>query len=282
MWFTERQTTSLGLSLKVRETLYRARSEYQEIAVLDTEQYGRMLVLDGMVQTTVSDEFVYHEMISHVPMRTHPHAQDILVIGGGDGGVVRELCRYPNVTSVTLVEIDGDVVEAARRFLPEISLALDDPRVEVRITDGIKFASSVEDSYDIIIIDSTEPMGPAEGLFNEGFYRDIFNALKTDGLVVAQTESPFVNASLINRVFRFINSIFPVCHLYLAPIPTYPSGLWSFTMGSKHYSPLSPAKNFLPKGIKYYTPDVHFSSFSLPVFVQELLSHASENTEGED
>ena len=266
MWFTEKQTSNLGLNLKVKETLFCAQSEFQEIAILDTEQYGRMLVLDGMVQTTVSDEFVYHEMIAHVPMRTHPQPQDILVIGGGDGGVVRELCRYPYISSVTLAEIDGDVVETARRFLPEISLALDDPRVEIKVADGVQFISSAEEGYyDVVIIDSTEPMGPAEGLFNKAFYQDIFKALKKDGLVVAQTESPFVNASLISRVFHSINAIFPICHLYLAPVPTYPSGLWSFTMGSKQYSPLTPRGEYLPEGIKDYTPEMHFSSISLPL-----------------
>lgn len=271
LWYTEKQTPNLGLSCKVNETIYLAKTDYQEMAVLDTIQFGRMLVLDGMVQTTVADEFVYHEMISHIPVGTHPCPRNVLVIGGGDGGAVREIIKYPQVEKVTLVEIDSQVIEASMRFLPEISSALKDARVEIRIADGIEYVRSLEEACDVIIVDSTEPVGPAVGLFGSPFYEGVFRALKPDGIFVAQTESPFFNADLIRTVFRRIKTIFPYAYLYLASVPTYPSGLWSFTLGSKQYNPLEPEGKYIPQDTRYYTAQMHRSSFSLPRFVQELL-----------
>lgn len=276
LWFTERQTSNLALSLKVNRTLYRQQSAYQEIAVLDTLEYGRTITLDGMVQATVFDEFVYHEMIVHVPMRTHPRPKNVLVIGGGDGGTVREICKYPGVEKVTLVEIDGEVIKAAQAFFPELSISLEDSRLEIKIEDGISYINSLNQCYDIIIIDSTEPMGAAAGLFDTPFYKAVYTALKEDGIMVAQTESPFVNKDLIRQVFNKLDNFFPLCQLYLASIPSYPSGLWSFTMGSKQYHPLEPEGSYIPGNLKYYTPEVHLSSFVLPPFVQELLK--SEGT----
>jgi spermidine synthase len=271
LWYTEKQTPNLGLSCKVKETLYTAKTDYQEMAVLDTIQFGRMLVLDGMVQTTLADEFVYHEMISHIPLVTHPSPRHVLVVGGGDGGAVREIIKYPQVEKVTLVEIDRHVIEAAKRFLPEISFALQDARVEIKIADGIEYVRSLEGDCDVIIVDSTEPVGPAVGLFASPFYEGVFRALKPDGIFVAQTESPFFNAELIRTVFRRIKAIFPQAYLYLASVPTYPSGLWSFTMGSKKYNPLEPEGKYIPQDTRYYTAQIHRSSFSLPRFVRELL-----------
>jgi len=271
LWYTEKQTPFLGLSCKVKETLYRTRTDYQEMAIIDTFQYGRMLVLDGMIQAAVADEFVYHEMITHVPLVTHPCPRRVLVIGGGDGGAVREILKHPQVEKVTLVEIDSQVLEAAKRFLPEISASLADHRVEIEIADGIEYVRSLDKAYDIIIVDSTEPVGPAVGLFGSPFYEGVFKALTEDGILVAQTESPFLNAELIRTVFRRIKVVFPHAYLYLASIPTYPSGLWSFTLGSKCYTPLKPEGKYVPENTRYYTSQLHFSAFSLPRFVQDLL-----------
>lgn len=271
LWYTEKQTPALGLSLKVKETLLHRRTEYQEIMVLDTLQCGRMLVLDGMVQTTMADEFIYHEMIAHVPLRTHPAPRSVLVIGGGDGGVVREACRYPQVEKITLVEIDAGVVEASQQYLPEISSSLGDPRLEIIYQDGRDYISSHTQAYDVIIVDSTEPVAIAEGLFGTPFYQGVERALKEDGILVAQTESPFYNASLLKTTFQRIKGIFPRAFLYLAPVPTYPSGLWSFTLATKGPAPLQPAAHFLPDGLRYYSPEIHRSAFVLPPFVQELL-----------
>jgi spermidine synthase len=275
LWFTEKQTPALGLSLKVKETLLHCRTEFQEIAVLDTLQCGRMLVLDGMVQTTVADEYVYHEMIAHVPLRTHPAPRSVLVIGGGDGGVVREISSYPQVEKIVLVEIDAGVVDAARRFLPEISCALNDPRLEIIYKDGAEFIRTCKDAFDVIIVDSTEPVAIAEGLFGTAFYKGVYDALKKDGIMVAQTESPFYNGSLLRSTFQRISAIFPRSLLYLAPVPTYPSGLWSFTLGSKSFNPLEPAGAYLPPGLRFYSAETHRSAFTLPPFVQELLQKES-------
>lgn len=273
LWYTEKQTPHVGITCMVRKTLYRTRTKYQDLAILDTFQFGRMLVLDGMVQTTIEDEFIYHEMISHVPMVTHPNPQRVLVIGGGDGGVIREIIKYPVLEHVTLVEIDGEVIEASRRYLPEISAGLDHHKVDIKVEDGVNYIARHQEGYDIVIVDSTEPVGPAVNLFTGDFYRKVYRALKKDGLLVAQTESPFFNRDLIRAVYRDISAIFPVTRLYLASIPTYPSGLWSFTLGSKVYDPLkvSVDRPGLPVQIRYYSAEVHRAAFTLPPFIAQLV-----------
>lgn len=268
LWYTEKQTPSLGITCLIRETLCRQKTPYQDLAVLDTLQFGRMLVLDGMVQTTELDEFVYHEMIAHVPMQAHPAPRHVLVVGGGDGGAIREVLKYDTVESATLVEIDEAVIEAARKYLPTISCALSDPRVKILVEDGIAHVRKAVGQYDVILVDSTEPVGPAIGLFTEEFYADIYRALKKDGIFVAQTESPFFNRDLIRQVFSRVSRVFPLVKLYLASVPTYPSGLWSFTAGSKCYDPEKPGQK--PVQARYYNTRVHGGAFALPGFVREL------------
>ena len=276
LWFTEKQTPALGLTCKVRRTLLEEQTPYQHLAILETEQFGRMLVLDGMVQTTEKDEFVYHEMIAHVALNTHPNPRRVAVIGGGDGGTVREVLKHRSVEQVVLIEIDRRVVEACREYLPSISCALSDPRVEVRVADGVEHIRSAENEYDVVLIDSTEPVGCAVGLFSAPFYRDVARALREDGIMVAQTESPFVNQDVIRRSNAGIRASFPITRLYLASIPTYPSGLWSFTLGSKRYDPLEvdPA-SIPPLETRYYTPHIHHAAFRLPRFVEELVEAAA-------
>ncbi|MEW6275559.1 MAG: polyamine aminopropyltransferase [Bacillota bacterium] len=275
-WFTELQTPDMALSCRTKKLLHYEQTPFQELAVYDTVQFGRMLVLDDVIQTTVTDEFIYHEMITHVGLNTHPLPRRVLVIGGGDGGSIREILKHRRVEKATLVEIDGRVCEAAKRFLPEISSGLDDPRVEIIIADGIRHVREHQGVYDMIVIDSTDPVGPAEGLFSAAFYRDVFRALTDDGLFVAQTESPFFNGELISRVFQDISGIFPVTRLYLACVPTYPGGLWTFTLGSKKYDPLQVEVAGLPElGTRYYSPAVHKSAFVLPPFVADLLKTGS-------
>lgn len=271
LWYTEKQTENVGITCKLLRTLHVEKTEFQDLAVLETLQFGRMLVLDGMVQTTVKDEFVYHEMITHVPLNTHPNPKDVLVIGGGDGGAIREIVKHPAVERATLVEIDRRVVEVSREYLPEISCGLDNPKVTVIYDDGIKHVRDNPGTYDVIIVDSTEPVGPAVELFSGSFYSSIFNALKEDGLLVAQTESPFFNADLITSCYKEISGVFPITKLYLANIPTYPSGLWSFTMGSKKYDPEAVDVKPAPYATQYYTERVHQGAFILPGFVGELV-----------
>ena len=272
IWYTEKQTPDIGITCKISQTLHTEASEFQRIDIIETNQFGRMLVLDGMVMTTVKDEFVYHEMISHVAMNTHPNPKKVLVVGGGDGGAIREVIKYPSVEKAVLAEIDGRVIELSKQYFPEISCGLDDRRVEIQVGDGIAHVRNHPNQYDVILVDSTEPIGPAEGLFAKEFYDSIYAALKHDGIMVAQTESPFFNSDLISRVYRDIQSVFPITRLYLANVPTYPSGLWSFTMGSKMYDPLEVAAEQLRvTETKYYSGDIHKSVFSLPKFVGDLL-----------
>lgn len=272
LWFTEQQTKDMKISVRVKQTLHQETTPFQSLAVIDTDQFGRMLVLDNIIQTTVQDEFVYHEMITHVALNTHAAPKKALVIGGGDGGVVRELIKHQSLEKAVHCEIDGAVIEASRRFLPEISCALDDPRVEIIVDDGIKHVQENKNTYDVVIVDSTDPIGPAEGLFSAAFYRDIFASLKEDGIFVAQTESPFFNRDLIPGLYQDIAGIFPVTRLYLAAVPTYPGGLWAFTMGSKKYDPLAVDISRIPRmDTKYYSPEIHKACLVLPPFVQELL-----------
>lgn len=273
LWYTEKQTPNHGITTKISKTVHTEKSEFQQIDIIETNQFGRMLVLDGMVMTTNKDEFVYHEMITHVALNTHPNPKRVLVVGGGDGGAIREIIKHPSVEKAVLAEIDGRVIETSKEFLPEIAGALDNPKVDVQVVDGIKYIHDNKGQFDVIMVDSTEPIGPAVGLFEKGFYQGIYDCLKEDGILVAQTESPWFNGDLIKRVFKDIKSIFPITRLYTVSIPTYPSGLWSFTMGSKKYDPLAVSDEQLKELVdtKYYTPRIHKSVFQLPKFVEDLV-----------
>jgi spermidine synthase len=272
LWYTEQQTPNLGLSCKINRTLHVEKTEYQDLAVIDTIQYGRMLVLDGMVMTTEVDEFVYHEMITHVALNTHPRPERVLVVGGGDGGAIREIIKHTSVKEAVLGEIDRRVVEVSQEYLPSIAGALTDARVTLAIGDGVEHVRQSKGKYDVILVDSTEPIGPAVGLFSREFYQDVYEALTPDGIMVAQSESPFVNQDVIRMIHTNLQGVFPIKHLYLASIPTYPSGLWSFTLASKKWDPLQadPA-TFQAMATKYYTPDVHFGAFKLPKFAADLV-----------
>ncbi|KGP74177.1 polyamine aminopropyltransferase [Pontibacillus yanchengensis] len=271
LWYTEKQTENYGITAKVKQTYHTEETDYQRLDMLETEEWGTMLTLDGMVMTTDRDEFVYHEMVAHVPLFTHPNPKDVLVVGGGDGGVIREILKHPSVEKATLVEIDGKVIEYSKHYLPEIAGDLDDPRVEVKVADGFIHIAESEAAYDVIMVDSTEPVGPAVSLFSKGFYSGISNALKEDGIFVAQTDNPWFKADLIRQVFRDVKEIFPVTRLYTANIPTYPSGLWTFTIGSKQHDPLEVSEErFHELDTKYYTKELHKASFALPKFVKDL------------
>lgn len=272
LWYTEKQTPNVGITCKVTQTLVHETTQFQDLAIIDTVQFGRMLVLDGMVQTTIQDEFIYHEMITHIPLFTHPNPKKVAVIGGGDGGVIREILKHTSVEKAVLIEIDNKVVENSKKYLPEISCSLSNPKCKVLIQDGIEFIAKNKDTFDIILVDSTEPIGPAVGLFAKDFYKSIYDSLKNDGIFVAQTESPFYNRDLIRQVYPTIQDIFPITRLYLASIPTYPSGLWSFTLGSKTYDPLKAnIDDFENIETKYYTPRIHKAAFELPRFVEDII-----------
>ena len=272
LWYTEKQTKNFGITMKINKTLHTEQTDFQKLEMAETEEFGNMLFLDGMVMTSEKDEFVYHEMVAHVPLSTHPNPEHVLVVGGGDGGVIREILKHPSVKKATLVDIDGKVIEYSKKFLPSIAGKLDDPRVEVKVDDGFMYIAQSENEYDVIMVDSTEPVGPAVNLFTKGFYAGIANALKEDGIFVAQTDNPWFTPELITNVQRDVKEIFPITKLYLANIPTYPSGLWTFTIGSKKYDPLEVEDSrFFDIETKYYTKDIHKAAFVLPKFVSDLI-----------
>jgi spermidine synthase len=273
LWFTEKHKLGFGLTCSVKRTLVNERTPYQTLTVLDTCAFGNMLLLDGVVQTTVFDEFVYHEMIAHPALCTHPEPKRALVVGGGDGGTVREVLRHPSVESVELCEIDRRVVEVCTEHLKETSCGLTDPRVTVVYEDGIEYVKRFKSTYDCIIVDSPDPVGPATGLFSADFYRSVFESLTEDGVFTAQTESPFTDEGLIRRVTRDVAAVFPIGGFYIANIPTYPAGMWGFTMGSKRYHPERDVrKSDALSDCRYYTYELHKAMFAaVPKFARSLL-----------
>lgn len=271
-WFTEKQTENFGITIKINKTLHTEQTEFQKLDMVETEEFGNMLFLDGMVMTSQKDEFVYHEMVAHPVLNTHPNPESVLVVGGGDGGVIREIMKHEKVKKATLVDIDGKVIEYSKKYLPEIASELDNPRVEVKVDDGFMHIVKSKNLYDVIMVDSTEPVGPAAPLFERGFYQGIYEALKEDGMFVAQTDNPWFKADLIRKVNKDIKEIFPVAKAYYANIPTYPSGMWIFQIGSKKYDPEAVDVNSIPeRETKYYTPRLHHASFILPKFVEDLV-----------
>lgn len=278
LWYTEEHTQYVRLSMKVKEHLSSSTSPFQKIDVFDTYEFGRVMTLDGLVMVTEKDEFVYHEMITHVPMCTNPIIKDILVIGAGDGGTVRELVRYKSVRNIDMVEIDKGVVDAARNYLPFTASELDNKKVTLHYKDGIEFVKRSKKKYDLIIVDSTDPIGPGEGLFTREFYNDCYNILSEDGILVNQNESPYYNkdARAMIRASSKLKEVFPIYKIYQCHIPTYPSGHWLFGYCSKKYDPIESCNtewwNSLNLKTKYYNTDIHKGAFALPNFVKEMIS----------
>lgn len=277
LWYSEKHTENVKFSIKVDQQLFSGKSEFQSIDVFESSEFGRFLTLDGLMMLTEKDEFIYHEMIVHVPMAVHPNAENILVIGAGDGGVIRELTRYENVKRIDLVEIDKMVVDVSIKYLPKTACRFSDPRVNIYYQDGLKFIRKYKNEYDLIIVDSTDPFGPGEGLFTKEFYGNCFNALKDDGIMVNQHESPYYEsyAAAMKRAHLRIVESFPVSMVYQAHIPTYPSGHWLFGFASKKYHPTDDLNeqrwNSLSLRTKYYNTDLHKGSFCLPNYVKEML-----------
>lgn len=258
---------------KVKSLLHREKSAFQEISVIETEGFGRALVLDGIVQTTERDGWIYNEMITHIPLAAHPNPSVVCIIGGGDCGAVRETVKYPAVKRVDMVEIDPRVVSVCRKFLPSIAGEGDpDPRIHFLYKDGAAFVKEKKKEYDVFIVDSSDPVGPAKVLFEEPFYRDVHRALKDDGIMVCQSESPVFHPQVLTKVHRTLKTLFPYVHTYLATIPTYPGGIWSFTLASKRPDPLGGIEERLrDENTRYVNRDVVRSCFQLPNYVRELL-----------
>ncbi|HEY9117719.1 MAG TPA: polyamine aminopropyltransferase [Roseivirga sp.] len=280
VWFTERDD-KIALSLKHDGKLYDVQSDYQRVEVYNTQAYGNMLTLDGMVMTTEVDEYVYHEMISHVPLLTHPNPKRVLIIGGGDGGTAREVLKHEGLEEVVMVEIDDKVIEASKLHLPSIAQALEHPKLNLIVDDGIKYVNDTADgSFDLVIVDSTDPVGPAEGLFSVDFYNEVYRILSADGIMITQSESPRFNSKVFKEIYQTYRGIFgqDKVHCYLAYIPTYPTGMWSFSYSSKgSANPLQQKSKdaieaFVKSAqLKYYNADLHHAAFALPTFVKEMI-----------
>lgn len=279
LWFSELHTPYVKFSIQIDKQLHSEQTEFQRIDIFESKEFGRMMVLDGYVMLTEKDEFIYHEMIVHVPMAVHPNPKRVLIIGGGDGGTARELLRYKNVESVDLVEIDERVVDISRKYLPQTACSFDDERLHCYFEDGLKFIRHCNNEYDLIIVDSTDPFGPGEGLFTKEFYGNCYKALKEDGIMVNQHESPFYDEDAIScqRMHKRIVESFPISKVYHAHIPTYPSGHWLFGFASKKYHPLRDlndiAWNMRGISCRYYTTTLHKGAFYLPYYVEEMLEN---------
>ncbi len=279
LWFTEKHTKDGKFSIKVDRQIYSGQSEHQRIDVFESTEFGRFLTLDGSMRLTEKDEFIYHEMIVHTPMAVHPHVQNVLVIGAGDGGVVRELSRYKSIEHIDMVEIDEQVVEVCKKYLPSTASCLEDPRVHIYYQDGLKYIRTKENEYDLVIIDSSDPFGLGEGLFTKEFYGSCYNILKDDGIMVNQHESSFYreDALAMQNAHRKIFQCFPITKIYQAHIPTYPSGYWLFGFASKKYHPINDFNGMKWDSIglktNYYNTRLHLGAFALPNYVEELLKN---------
>ena len=277
LWFSEFHAPDVKHSIRVNRHLYSQKSEFQQIDIFETSEFGRVLTLDGNVMLTERDEFIYDEMITHVPMSVHPKVRDVLVIGAGDGGVVKELARYESIERIDLVEMDPQVVEACRIYLPENASRLDDSRVHITYDNALRFIRRCNNRYDLIIVDSNDPFGPSEGYFTKEFYGICFNALREDGIMVNQQGSPFYkhDAEAMQRSHKRIVSTFPISRVYQAHIPTYAAGYWLFGFASKKYHPVDDfdAKKWLELHLRtrYYTTKLHIGAFYLPAYLEEML-----------
>lgn len=281
LWYTEDQTDNVKFSMKVKKHLFSETSEFQQVDVFDTHEFGKVLTIDGLVMVTEKDEFIYHDMITHVAMATNLDIKNVLVIGAGDGGTVRELTRYENIEKIDMVEIDELVVRASKEYLPITASKLDDLRVNLYFEDGLKFVEGKENMYDLIIVDSTDPIGPGEGLFTTEFYTNCYNALTEKGILINQNESPYYshNAREMSRAHKKIKNIFPIAKAYQYHMPTYPSGHWLFGFASKKLDPINDLNkekwNSLEIKTKYYNTDIHVGAFALPTYVKEMLEDES-------
>ena len=281
-WFSEMHTHNVKMSIRVEKQLFSGQSDFQRIDVFDSEEFGRFLTSDGSVIFSEKDEFTYDEMIVHVPMAVHPHVKKVLVIGGGDGGVARELSYYQEIEEIDVVEPDKLFVEVCREFFPDNAKGLDDPRVTVFYRDGLRFLRGKQDEYDLIINYSTDPLGHTAGLFTKEFYGSCFKALHSDGIMVYQHGSPFFDEDedTCRAMHRKAYKSFPISRVYQAHIPTCPSGYWLFGFASKKYHPIQDldAKRWKARGLKtwYYTTNLHTGAFMLPKYVEDLLEEEEE------
>lgn len=275
-FYKEITPAGFGIAIKKNKTLFSQKSPYQKVEIIETDSsLGKVLTLDGLMMTTECDEYFYHEMITHVPMLSHKNPKKILVIGGGDGGTIKEVLKHNTVENIVLCEIDELVIKACKKHLPSISKGLDNKKVKIIIEDAVSFIKNKKNEYDIILIDSTDPLGAGEGLFTEEFYNDVKDSLKKNGIVCAQSESPIVNQNEIKKIYKLLKKVFPITSIYVSPIPTYPGGYWSWAFCSTEVQPLSYIDEkrceSITKTCKIYNKEYHKACFALPNFLKELV-----------
>lgn len=283
LWYTENHTENVRFSIRVDRQLASEQSDFQRIDIFESQEFGKILTLDGYLMVTEKDEYIYHEMITHIPMATNPDIRKVLVIGAGDGGTVRELTKYDCIEKIDMVEIDEMVVELCKKYIPQTACKLDDPRVNIHFQDGLRFVRSAKaGEYDLIIVDSTDPFGVGEGLFTKEFYGNCYKALSDDGILVNQHESTFYSsyANSMKRAHSRIKQFFPTALVYQAHIPTYPSGHWLFGFASKKYDPRTDLKadwwNSLGIKTRYYNTILHQGCFAIPNNVRDELRETAK------
>jgi spermidine synthase len=262
----------IKINYKIKDLLHYEKSPYQQISVVDTVAYGRMLVLDGTPQISTNDGFIYNEMISHIPIVTHPNPRKVAMIGGGDCGNARETMKYEGIEQIHVVEIDERVTEICRKWLTPANLYENDKRFKMIHRDGYEWIQEQKGNYDVLMIDRPDPVGPGKKLFNQDFYEYVFDALSDEGVVAFQSGSPFYNQLTLQRTVKNLRRLFPIVRTYLMSIPLYPCGIWSFTIASKKHDPLLADRSKLKhKDTKYITPEIFLASFTLPKYIENLL-----------
>jgi spermidine synthase len=280
IWFSEKYSAGCRFDIKVKRHIHTEQTPFQKIDFFESDEFGTFFTLDGYMMVNEKDEFIYHDMITHVPMAVNPEIKKVLVIGGGDGGAVRELTRYPSIELIHLAEIDERVVRLCQKYLPITASQLEEPRVQMFFEDGIKFAKKHHNFYDLIIVDSTDPIGPGVGLFTIEFYQDCYHALNDKGILINQHESPYYqeDAEQMIKAHAKLKNIFDICKVYQYHMPTYASGHWLFGFASKVYDPIADHKREewerLGLKTKYYNSDIHVGSFALPTYVKDKLENA--------
>jgi len=277
-WFSEINEFWKGQALSLQvdgDILFHEKSQFQDVLVFKSVAYGNVLVLDNAIQITEKDECSYQEMIAHIPLFTHPNPKKVLVVGGGDGGVLREISRHKGIEEIHICEIDEMVINASKKYLPTISVGFDDPRVKVHIRDGFQFLKEHTNEFDVIITDSSDPDGPASTLFGKEYFEAAKAALTENGVIVTQAESIWLHLDLISNMIKFIENIFGNANYIITQVPTYPSGTIGFFIASKggkvSKSPVREVEKELADQLKFYSKDMHEKAFVLPPFAERRL-----------
>ncbi len=269
LWLSEYSTDNLKLSMRVKSVLHSETTPYQDLVIANTHEYGRVLMLDGAYQLTEKDEFTYSEMMAHVPLCAHRNPENVLIIGGGDGAIMREVLKHECVKKCTLIDIDERVIECSKKYLPFAGCSFGDSRADVRCMDAMKFIRETNERYDVVIIDSTDPVDFAAGLFRADFYRDVKRVMSPEAMLSELTESPFIDTDLMTQAIGEMRKVFPVVKMYWGVVPTYPSGMWTYGLASMSDDPSEPVRTVKPT--RYYTSEIHKASFILPPFLEEMV-----------